>query len=58
MNAEHRSIVSLEWSVYDALTVELGYVWNRTFVTGLMEFSELRDVLEEEIKERIKLWKN
>jgi hypothetical protein len=58
MNAEHRSIVSLEWEIYNALTVELGYVWNRTFETGLMEFSELRDVLEEEINERIKTWKN
>jgi hypothetical protein len=58
MNSEHRSIVSLEWSLYDALTVELGYVWNRTFETGLMEFSELRDVLKEEINERIKTWKN
>jgi hypothetical protein len=58
MNIEHSTVASLEWRVYDAIVVTFGYEWNRIFVTGLMEFSELRDVLEEEIKERIKLWKN
>ena len=53
MNAEHSSIVSLEWLVYDAV-VASGYEWNHIFEIGLMEFLELRDSVEDSMKGIIK----
>lgn len=54
MNAEHSSVVSLEWLVYDAVVVASGYEWNHIFEIGLMEFSELRDLVEDSMKGIIK----
>jgi hypothetical protein len=53
MNAEHSSVVSLEWLVYDAV-VASGYEWNHIFEIGLMEFFELRDLVEDSMKGIIK----
>ncbi len=56
MNAEHRSIVSLEWEIYNVIISKTYF--SMELSNNFPVTSELSNTLEEEIKERIKTWKN
>jgi hypothetical protein len=52
MNSEHRSIVSLEWEIYNAIISKTNF--SMELPNNFPVTLELQNIVEEEIKERIK----
>jgi hypothetical protein len=57
MNAEHASVVSLEWEIYNAIVAKTNF--SMEIPNNFPVTLELKNLTEEEIEERKKkLWKN